>query len=1391
MSTRSSARNLFPPLDNPELTIRRRSRADPTLLNDFEMVAEGNGDPPVPDLQTMEELCQPSFEWSGGPIALIVIQAMNFGLKNDMIQQSMKVNGVTDDALRLYLFPHSLTHHATAWFDRLPRNSINTFEQMAKKFLGKYFPPSMVTKLRNEITNFRQRGTFMKRRLKECYDLIVNMTTHHNDWDTLAQRSEPSSSITSSSDQEIVALKIKMAEINKNLMRVLQPLLAKPRTFMLREPIKVVIHTNLKANEAILKNMQTNMTSLTNSNLELKNMFSQFMKMNIASSLGLGTLPSNTITNPKEDLKGITTLSETANQGPTIPTTSSSLPKVVERETSTKDVQPLVIQVKSPIPNSEPVVAPIIGPVVAPENPFSDTEVERIFDSGCSRSMTGNNERLDDFQVIQCGKVTFGVGEGRITGKGTIRTLTLDFENIYYVKELQQFNLFSISQICDKKNRVLFTDTECLVLSKDFKLLDDSMVVLRVPRKHNFYTINLNNLCPRGNLACLVAYASVDESVKWHRRMGHVNYKNINRLVKGNLVRGLPLKLFKNDHTCVACCKGKQHKASYKAINGVSSISKPLQLLHMDLFGPTSIRSIDHKYYCLVITDDYSRFYWVFFLEHKDSTYPIRKDFINLVENQLNKKAKAIRCDNGTEFKNAHMIDLYGSIGIKRKYSNARTPQQNRIAERKNRTLIEAARTIVLVTSPHNKTPYALLTGKITSVSHFKPFGCHVTILNTSDHLGKFDGKADEGYFIGYSASNKAYMVYNMPNKMVEESMNLSIQGTEPKDNSGDEVNDSLLNFADKIFQKEPARLKVPTGGVPVPTGYIPVPADATMVSTDDVPVHTSSSTDSFFDDEPTTRFPCPSDLGNHNPSPGANKDRKFTTGGSEYVVAANCFGQPNGSRWWISAFQVLFMDQLGPLAIQATIDKTPYTITEDLVRSQLQLADDGGIDDLPNAELYSGMDNLGTKSGSWDQFGSPIVVALICLSNMRQFNWSSYIFKGLTDAGPFTNVDDEPLDRSFHMSPPRSTQSPPVGQPSGGVEDSITLTALSYVVSNLVQKVNSLETKLKDHKKLFKDVVGKKQDVDLDTLRTLANAAVTVNSSIPPGGASNTPTASTSVHVVVPTGASTILAGSLSVPTNVPPSVTPASVSNKGKSLMVEEDIPVKARTFKQMQEDILGEQAAKRALVQANASLSKTVLGDDVSEDNFPAKMDALIKRKQQALAEKLAKEMRNRPMTQAQQRTYMTGPVLEKPSSKRQKSTEAPILTMPDVPQSPFVSSPQSSGIRRKSLGKKHLPKPKSTLQELDLDADAQTFIKIVTTEESGDKALPVWSALVGWEVILTPLGDINAIYRMDRSTSYFTTLGVILHMVDRHDLLKLYGLVVKYYENHPVVGARLIL
>ncbi|GKB74838.1 putative ribonuclease H-like domain-containing protein, partial [Tanacetum coccineum] len=279
--------------------------------------------------------------------------------------------------------------------------------------------------------------------------------------------------------------------------------------------------------------------------------------------------------------------------------------------------------------------------------------------SGCSSHMTGNMSYLSEFKEFDGGYVTFGGGSkgGKINGKGTLKTGKLDFEDVYFVKELQ-FNLFSVSQICDKKNNVLFTDTECLVLSPNFKLPDESQILLKIPRKDNM-------------------------------RLGHINFKNINKLVKDNLVRGLPTKRFENDQTCVACIKGKQHRASCKS-KVLTPITKPLFMLHMDLFGPTFVSSLIHKKYCLVVTD---RFTWGF-LTTKDETSEILKNFIKEIENLVDKKVKIIRSDNGTEFKNKVMDDFCREKGIKREYNVARTPQQNGVAERRNGTLIEVAKTM-------------------------------------------------------------------------------------------------------------------------------------------------------------------------------------------------------------------------------------------------------------------------------------------------------------------------------------------------------------------------------------------------------------------------------------------------------------------------------------------------------------------------------------------------------------------------------------------------------------------------------------------------------------------------------------------------------------------------
>ncbi|GJW10558.1 putative ribonuclease H-like domain-containing protein [Tanacetum coccineum] len=430
------------------------------------------------------------------------------------------------------------------------------------------------------------------------------------------------------------------------------------------------------------------------------------------------------------------------------------------------------------------------------DNPQLEEYKEKgVIDNGCSRHMTGNKSYLTEYEDYDGGLVSFGDGKGRISGKGKIKTEKLDFDNVHFCKELK-YNMFSVSQMCDKMNNVLFTNTECLVLCSDFKLLDESQVLLRVPRKDNIYSIDIKSVVPTGGLTCLFAKATIDESNLWHRRLGHINFNTMNKLVRGNLVKGLPSKVFENDYSCVACQKGKQHKASYKS-KLVNSISKPLHMLHMDLFGPTNVKSLMKKSYCLVITDDFSRFSWVFFLATKDETSGILKTFITGIENQLDHKVKVIRCDKGTEFKNSVMNQFCEIKGIKKEFSVSRTPQQNGLAERKNRTLIEAARTMlvdsklpttfwaeavntacyvlnrVLITKPQNKTPYELIRGRPPLLDFMKPFGCLVTILNTRDHLGKFDGKADEGFFVGYSVTSKAMRVFNKRTRIVEETLNI------------------------------------------------------------------------------------------------------------------------------------------------------------------------------------------------------------------------------------------------------------------------------------------------------------------------------------------------------------------------------------------------------------------------------------------------------------------------------------------------------------------------------------------------------------------------------------------------------------------------------------------
>nr|GEV64723.1 hypothetical protein [Tanacetum cinerariifolium] len=309
------------------------------------------------------------------------------------------------------------------------------------------------------------------------------------------------------------------------------------------------------------------------------------------------------------------------------------------------------------------------------------------------------------FNNFDEGYVSFGQGGCKITGKGTIKT-------------------------------------ECIVLGRNFKITDDTNVLLRTPRQHNMYSIDLNNVVPHKYLTCLVAKASIDECMLWHRRLGHLNFKIMNKLVRHNLVRGLPSKCFENDHTYVTCLKGKQHKASCKT-KLVNSVTKPLHTLHMDLFGPTS-----------------------------DETSDILRNFITKIENLKDLKVKIIRCDNGGEFRNKEMNDFCSKKGIKKEFSNARTSHQNGIAKRRNKTLIEAARTMLA----DAKLPVTFWAEAVNTAYYFQ----NRVLVNKSQNKTpyelfnrKFEAKGDEGYFIGYSMSSKAFRVFNKRTKRVEENLHV------------------------------------------------------------------------------------------------------------------------------------------------------------------------------------------------------------------------------------------------------------------------------------------------------------------------------------------------------------------------------------------------------------------------------------------------------------------------------------------------------------------------------------------------------------------------------------------------------------------------------------------
>ncbi|KAJ9539168.1 hypothetical protein OSB04_031901 [Centaurea solstitialis] len=403
--------------------------------------------------------------------------------------------------------------------------------------------------------------------------------------------------------------------------------------------------------------------------------------------------------------------------------------------------------------------------------------------------MTGRKELLSNYREEYGGSVKFGNSElSPVVGHGDIVCKDITINNVAHVEGLNH-NLFSIGKFCDKDLEVNFNKRRCAVRTEWGREL------LVGTRKTNLYTIKLRHMLAKKS-QCLITQKSSHQSLLWHRRLSHLNYRYLDRLVKERLVSGIPMIKFEPDQLCSGCAQGRMKRASHPPKPEQGSKS-PLSLIHMDLCGPMKTVSLAGRKYVLVIVDDFSRYTWTRFLKTKDETSNLIINFIKAVQVQLKLPVQTVRSDNGTEFKNQVLKGFYNSLGITQTFSAARTPEQNGVVERRNRTLVEAARSILaqsqlpqylwaeavntacytqnrsIIHRRFGKTPYHVLFGRIPNIDYFKVFGCPCFVLNETENRGKFGPKSDEMIFVGYSDCSIAYRVFNKKSRVVYESVNV------------------------------------------------------------------------------------------------------------------------------------------------------------------------------------------------------------------------------------------------------------------------------------------------------------------------------------------------------------------------------------------------------------------------------------------------------------------------------------------------------------------------------------------------------------------------------------------------------------------------------------------
>nr|GFA47224.1 integrase, catalytic region, zinc finger, CCHC-type, peptidase aspartic, catalytic [Tanacetum cinerariifolium] len=325
----------------------------------------------------------------------------------------------------------------------------------------------------------------------------------------------------------------------------------------------------------------------------------------------------------------------------------------------------------------------------------------------CSKHMTGNRALLTNFvekflETVRFGNNDFAV----IAGYGDVVIGSMTIKKVYYVEGLGH-NLFSVGQFCDKGLEVAFRKSTCFVRN------EDDVDLLTGDRSLNLYIIALNEVASN-SLTYLLAKASSSQSWLWHQCLSHLNFATINNLVKNNLVQGLPKMKFEKDHLCSACEQGKIHRKHRKSKTAFAS-NKPLYLLHIDLYGPMRVQSINGKRYVLVVVDDYSRYTWVSFLYSEDEA----------------SEAEAIATSCFTQ-------------------------------------------NCLIIHKRFDKTPYELMNKRKPNIKFFRVFGCRCYLLNDYEDVGKLKAKGDIVVFVGYSKESAAFRIFNNRTRKIHESVNVN-----------------------------------------------------------------------------------------------------------------------------------------------------------------------------------------------------------------------------------------------------------------------------------------------------------------------------------------------------------------------------------------------------------------------------------------------------------------------------------------------------------------------------------------------------------------------------------------------------------------------------------------